>query len=152
MDFIKYLQLPQTFCKLSVLLGPIWPQVFQSFLTFWSPHQATTTCFDCLISQAYHDQTKIEWHNFLHRHLSISWHPAFQHAYKSSITCCPPVYLSRTIITATWQHSLDLWHFCNGDLYGHNFAEQWQIQLAYLRHRVDKHFDAFNLNPHHSSP
>ena len=59
-----------------------------------------------------------------------------------------PLGLHQILTTPPNFLSLDLWHFCNGDLYGHNFAERWQNQLANLRHQVDKHFDAFDLNPH----
>jgi len=97
------------------------------------PSDAGSLCpLKCLITQAYHEQSKIGWHHFLHGQLSLSWHPVFLFIYKSGITCYTPPQITKALIISIWQYSLDIWYFRNGKLLGHNFEEQCQHQLTDL--------------------
>lgn len=104
---------------------------------------------DCLVTQAYLDQTSLGWHNFLRGRLSSLWLKAYTYAYTSSPGSACPASWSKTIIHQLWDYSLDLWRFRNGSIYGHNVAEQRLLALQSMREQVARHFDSYQQDPHY---
>ncbi len=104
---------------------------------------------DCILVQAYQEQSVIGWDHLLHGRTSLKWSAAYRASISGSCQQqIDPIPWNKQVILALWAYTCSLWQFCNGIVHGQTVKAAAELEYSKLRAAVTQEYEQFNTDPH----
>jgi hypothetical protein len=104
---------------------------------------------DCILVQAYQEQSEIGWDHLLRGRTSLKWSAAYRASIAGSRQQqVDPMPWNKQVILALWAYTRNLWQFRNGIVHGQTVEAAAELEYTRLKAAVTCEYAQFDTDPH----